>query len=240
MQIDIPRRGIMKKSFTRGLTAAAALTGAAVMGLSGLGVGDAHANGKVTKVLVDGTPVTIEVTGEHVDIQRPTNLSPVSREAWGSGKVKVTVGGKAKGGSVKVGYEVGCQVNFGGELGVGDPGAGISVAPDTSGGLTPTTSGTLPAPSATATLGPGGVTQVWLIGNMGITSSNISNTQDSNYAVSGYTFSGNTGSFAYSQEGFRVNNCAGYAAARTIVQVSVKTDSVKGIVNYTGKQFSLG
>lgn len=235
----------MKKSFTRGLTAAAALTGAAVMGLSGLGVGDAHANGKVTKVLVDGTPVTIELTGEHVDIQRSTNLSPVSREAWGSGRVKVTVGGKAKGGSVKVGYEVGCQVNFGGDVNFGNdkdgyPGGGFSVAPSTSGGLSESTSGTLPLPQATATLGPGGVTQVWLIGNMGITSSNISNTQDSNYGINGYTFSGNTGSFVYSQEGFRVNNCAGYAAARTIVQVSVKTDSVKGIVNYTGKQFSLG
>lgn len=234
----------MKKSLTRGLTAAAALTGAAVMGLSGLGAGDAHANGKVTKILVDGTPVTIELTGEHVDIQRSTNLSPVSREGWGSGKVKVTVGGKAQGGSVKVGYEVGCQVNFGGDINFGNdddgyPGAGVTVTPSSS-GPSVTRSGKAPLPQATATLGPGGVTQVWLIGNMGITSSNITNTQDSNYAINGYTFSGNTGSFVYSQEGFRINNCAGYAAARTIVQVSVKTDSVKGVVNYTGKQFSLG
>ncbi len=230
----------MKKSFTRGLTAAAALTGAAVMGLSGIGAGDASANGKVTKTLVDGTPVTIELTGERVDIQRSTNLSPVSREAWGSGKVKVTVGGEAKGGTIKVGYEVGCQVNFGGGLGVGEPGVEGSVAPSTSGGVSTTSSGTPPAPSATATLGPGGVERVWLIGNMGITSDDVTNSADDNYSVSDYSFSGSTGGLVYSQEGFRVNNCAGYAAARTIVQVTVKTDSVKGVVLYTGKQFSLG
>lgn len=233
----------MKKSFTRGLTAAAALTGAAVMGLSGLGAGDAHANGKVTKVLVDGTPVTIEVTGERVAVQRSTNLSPVSREAWGSGRVKVTVGGKADGGSIKVGYEVGCQINFGGEV---DPIKGngltgtVSPAPGDSPPVDIVGTGSLPTPSAEASLSPGKVQRVWLIDNMGITSSDVTNKDDDNYAISGFTFKGNTGGLVYSQEGFRVNNCAGYAAARTIVQVTVKTDSVKGIVNYTGKQFSLG
>ena len=196
-------------------------------------------------MLVDGTTVTIELTGEHVDIQRSTNLSPVSREAWGSGKVKVTVGGKAKGGSIKVGYEVGCQVNFGGDINFGNdddgyPGVGASVAPSTSGGPDITTKGTLPKPQATATLGPGGVERVWLIGNMGITSNDVTNSADDNYSVSDYSFTGNTGGLVYSQEGFRVNNCAGYAAARTIVQVTVSTDSVKGVVLYTGKQFSLG
>lgn len=235
----------MKKSFTRGLTAAAALTGAAAMGLSGIGAGDAAANGKVVKTLVDGTPVTIEVTGERVDVQRPTNLSPLTREAWGSGRVKVTVGGKATGGAVKVGYEVGCQVNFGGEAGIGSPTLGGTVAPNPSydGSNSPvkyTNGNELPTPSAEATLGPGGVTRVWLIGNMGITSSDVTNSADDNYAVSGLTFKGNTGGVVYSQEGFRINNCAGYAAARTIVQVTVKTDSVKGVVNYTGKQFTLG
>lgn len=232
----------MKKSFTRGLTAAAALTGAAVMGLSGIGAGDASANGKVTKTLVDGTPVTIELTGERVDIQRSTNLSPVSREAWGSGKVKVTVGGKAKGGTIKVGYEVGCQVNFGGDLGVGKPSitGTVSPAPGDSPPVDVVGTGTLPTPGAEATLGPGGVERVWLIGNMGITSDDVTNSADDNYSVSDYSFSGSTGGLVYSQEGFRVNNCAGYAAARTIVQVTVKTDSVKGVVLYTGKQFSLG
>ena len=236
----------MKKSFTRGLTAAAALTGAAAMGLSGIGAGDAAANGKVVKTLVDGTPVTIEVTGERVDVQRPTNLSPLSREAWGSGRVKVTVGGKATGGAIKVGYEVGCQINFGGGANIGDdkngyPGVGATATPgsgDTPVNIAPSV--TAPTPQASASLGPGGVTRVWLIGNMGITSSDVTNSADDNYAVSGVTFKGSTGGVVYSQEGFRLNSCAGYAAARTIVQVTVKTDSVKGVVTYTGKQFSLG
>lgn len=236
----------MKKSFTHRLAAVAGVAGVAVVGMTALGTGSAAANGSVTKTLVDGTPVTISLTDEKVAIQRSTNLSPLSREAWGSGKIKVTVGGSAKGAVIKAGYEVGCQVSFGGSAGINDgdnaPGVGASAAPSTSGSapITVTPSVTLPAPNASATLSPGGVQQVWLIGNMGITSSDVTNTQDKNYNVGDYTFTGNTGGIAYSQEGFRVNNCAGYAAARTIVQVTVTTDSVKGVVYYTGKQFSLG
>ncbi len=232
----------MNKSFTRRAAAVAGVAGAVVMSVTSLGAGSAAANGSVTKTLVDGTPVTIQVFDEKVAIQRPTNLSPLTREAWGSGKVRVTVGGEAKGGSVKVGYEIGCQVNFGGGAGVG-AGIGASVTPSEiiSGNPGNPFSGNEDPAKGTAevTLGPGGVSQLWLLGN-NIQSSDKSNSADDDYYASSYAFKGKTGGVAYSQEPFALNGCAGYAAARTIVAVTVTTDTVKGVVVYTGKQFSLG
>ena len=67
----------------------------------------------VTRTLVDGTPVTVQLFDEYVNVQRAVTNVQTSREVWVSGKVKVTVGGKAEGGSVNAGYLVGCQVNFG-------------------------------------------------------------------------------------------------------------------------------
>ena len=239
----------MKKSYTRRLAAVAAVAGAAAMGLSGVSAGNADAGplpgGKVTKTLVDGTPVSITLSKESISVQRPINQSALSREAWGSGTVSVNVGGKAKGGSIKVGYELGCQVNFGAsaELKGGadvKPGA---ANPNALGGAA-AVYGTSAGGTGGVTRGPGGVTKYWLIsgdslGNS-IQSSDVTNKDDDNYTAGDLTFTGSTGGVTYSQEHFVLNGCAGYASARTIVQVTVKTDSVKGIVTYTGKPFSLG
>ncbi|WP_290724764.1 MspA family porin [Gordonia sp. UBA6683] len=239
----------MKKSYTRRLAAVAAVAGAAAMGLSGVSAGQADAGplpgGKVTKTLVDGTPVSITLSKESISVQRPINQSALSREAWGSGTVSVKVGGKADGGSIKVGYELGCQVDFGvsGGLGTGasvEPGA---ANPNAIGDTDAKWSGTQGG-NGQVTLGPGGVTKYWLIsgdslGNS-IQSSDVTNKDDDNYTAGDLTFTGSTGGVTYSQEHFVLNGCAGYASARTIVQVTVKTDSVKGIVTYTGKPFTLG
>jgi len=48
------------------------------------------------------------------------------------------------------------------------------------------------------------------------------------------------GGVASSQQQFKVASCAGYAAARAFVQVTVSTDAVKGVVVLNGKHFSLG
>lgn len=241
----------MKKSNTRRLAAVAAVAGAAAMGLSSVSAGHADAGplpgGKVTKTLVDGTPVSIALSNESISVQRPINQSALSREAWGSGTVSVKVGGNAKGGAIKVGYELGCQVDFGVSGGLG---AGTSFKPGEGDG-TPGNPGPNDAVwsnsqggNGQVTLGPGGVTKYWLIsgdslGNS-IQSSDVTNKDDDNYTAGDLSFTGSTGGVTYSQEHFVLNGCAGYASARTIVQVTVKTDSVKGIVTYTGKPFSLG
>ncbi|WP_168701255.1 MspA family porin [Gordonia paraffinivorans] len=228
----------MKKNITRRVVAAAGLTGAVAMGLTSLAAGGATAGplpgGKITRTLVDGTPVTIQLFDEYVNVQRPVSNVPTSREAWVSGKVKVTVGGKADGGTIKVGYDVGCQVNFSSN-GVEVPGVGGGI--DYSDPSNITADGGLQGDSVGGgvTLGPGQVERVWIINETSGT-----DTAYSDYNLSAYSFKGNKGGLAYSQEQFKVDGCAGYAAARAVIQVTVSTDSVKGVVALNGKHFSLG
>ncbi|MFE0749400.1 MspA family porin [Gordonia sp. NPDC058843] len=233
----------MKKNITRRVVAAAGITGAVAMGLTSLGAGGATAGplpgGTITKTLVDGTPVTVQLFDEYVNVQRPISNVPTTREVWLSGKVRVTVGGKAEGGSIKVGYDVGCQVNFGGgEVGVPGVSGGVDYTNPgnvtAGGGLTPADSdgnyGT-----GGFSLGPGEVKRQWLVNE-----TSGDNTAYKNYEVNAYTFAGQRGGVAFSQEQFKVESCAGYAAARAFVQVTVSTDAVKGVVVLNGKHFSLG
>lgn len=222
----------MNNKITRRVVAAAAISGAAVMGIAGLGDAPAHAGklpgGQITKRLADGTPVTVTLFDQFVNIQRAVTNVQTSREAWVTGKVRVNVGGKADGGSIKVGYDVGCQVNFGAGAEAGAKG-GI----DTSGA--PSISNDDTGGSATVTLGPGQVKTVWVINT---TSGDSTAYKD--YEVNDYTFKGNKGGVVYSQEKFGVDGCAGYASARPRIQVTVSTDSVKSVTVLNGKPFSLG
>ncbi|WP_238421267.1 MspA family porin [Gordonia sp. 'Campus'] len=228
----------MKKNITRRVVAAAGLAGAVAMGLTSLGAGGATAGplagGTITKTLVDGTPVTVQLFDEYVNVQRPISNVPTTREVWLSGKVRVTVGGKAEGGSVKVGYDVGCQVNFGGgEVSVPGVAGGI----DYSDPSNVTVGGGLDGEEVGGgfSLGPGEVKRQWLI--------NETSGDDKSYKgyeVNAYTFKGNKGGVVYSQEQFKVESCAGYAAARAFIQVTVSTDAVKGVVALNGKPFSIG
>ncbi|WP_279101824.1 MspA family porin [Gordonia bronchialis] len=220
----------MKKNITRRVVAGAAVTGAAVMGVATLSDGVAAAGplpgGKITKTLADGTPVTVTLFDQFANYQRAVTNVQTSREVWVTGKVRVNVGGKADGGSIKVGYDVGCQVNFGAEAGAY---GGVDIGEDG------------PAPngdtgiSGAVTLGPGQVKTVWVVNT---TSGDSTAYKD--YEVNDYTFSGNKGGVVYSQEKFGVDGCAGYASARPRIQVTVSTDSVKSVTVLNGKPFSLG
>lgn len=223
----------MKKNITRRVVAGAAVVGAAMMGVASLGDGAASAGpvpgNKVTKTLADGTPVTIQLFDQFANVQRAVTNVQTSRETWVSGKVRVTVGGKAEGGSIKVGYDVGCQINFGASAGAD---AGYDTAPndDNTGpkGPSATTGGGV-------TLGPGEVKTVWVINT---TSGDSTAYKD--YNVNDFSFKGSKGGLVYSQEQFGVDGCAGYASARARIQVTVKTDSVKSVTVLNGKPFSLG
>ncbi|WP_168703185.1 MspA family porin [Gordonia paraffinivorans] len=214
----------MKKNITRRVVAAAGLTGAVAMGLTSLAAGGATAGplpgGTVTRTLVDGTPVTVTLYDEFVNVQRAVTNVPTSREVWLSGKIKVTVGGKAEGGSVNAGYLVGCQVNFGASAG-GD--AGIDSSGGAAGG------------SAGFTLGPGQATYFPIIETTSGT-----DTAYENYHVNSYSFKGKKGGVVYSQEKFGLDGCAGYASAKAKVKVTVSTDAVKGVITLYGKPFSIG
>ncbi|MFW0786856.1 MspA family porin [Gordonia sp. CPCC 206044] len=218
----------MKKINTR-VAAGVGLAGAAVMGLTSLGAGGAVAGplpgGFVSKTLVDGTPVTVRLSDEFVNVQKAVTNVQTSREVWLSGKVKVTVGGKAEGGKVNAGYLVGCQVNFGASAD-----GGVKAEPSADGGV----SGSGEATGG-FTLGPGQAKYVPVIDT-----TSGDDTAYKNYEVHSYKFKGNKGGVAYSQEKFGLDGCAGYASAKAKVTVSVDTDSVKGVVTLYGKPFSLG
>ncbi|GAA1481482.1 hypothetical protein GCM10009624_19220 [Gordonia sinesedis] len=223
----------MNKKITRRAAAVAGAAGVAVMGLTSLGAGGAAAGplpgGSVTKTLVDGTPVTIRLTNEYVNVQRAVTNVQTSREVWISGKVRVTVGGEAKGGSIKAGYIVGCQLDFG-----AGANGGADAKLDPSDLQNPQVSGGAEVGGG-FTLGPGQAKYVPIIDE-----TSGDNTAYEDYNVSDYTFKGKTGGVAYSQEKFGVDGCAGYAAAKAKIQVKVSTDAVKGIVTLYGKPFSLG
>lgn len=219
----------MKKNITRGVVAAAGLTGAVAMGLTSLAAGGATAGplpgGTVTRTLVDGTPVTVQLFDEYVNVQRAVTNVQTSREVWVSGKVKVTVGGKAEGGSVNAGYLVGCQVNFGASA---EGGAGVTA--DSAGGALSSAE-----VGAGFTLGPGQASYFPIIETTSGT-----DTAYSDYKVNSYSFKGKTGGVVYSQEKFGMDGCAGYASAKAKIKVTVSTDAVKGVITLYGKPFSIG
>lgn len=218
----------MNSKITRRVAAAAGLTGAAVMALTSVGAGGAEAGplpgANVTKKLVDGTSVNIQLFDENVNIQRAVSNVPTSREVWLSGKVRVTVGGGAEGGSINAGYIVGCQLNFGAS---GGTKGGLAVTPQEGGGA-PTASSSGDA-NLGFNLGPGQAGYVPVI-----------QTKSGDDTINSFTFTGNRGGVVYSQERFTVNGCAGFAEAKAKIQVTVDTDSVKGVVTAYGKPFSIG
>jgi hypothetical protein len=228
----------MNKIITRRVAAGVGITGAALMAITATGAGDAAAspvpNTTLTKNLVDGTPIKVELFGQDVSYKNAIVESfNLVREVWVSGKVRVTVGGEATGGTIAAGYIVGCQVDLG--LG-GGAGAqwGSTTTLDPSTGDTSTDSGWAeggePGANTTLSLKPGQAGYVPII--------QTSDSDDD--GVFDYTFTGNAGGVAYSQETFKYSNCGGYAEAKAKVTVTVDTDAVKGVVTLYGQPFSIG
>lgn len=220
----------MNKIITRRVAAGVGITGAALMAITATGTGEASAapvaNTTVTKTLVDGTPVKIELFGQNVNYQNSIVESfNLVREVWVSGKVRVTVGGEASGGTIAAGYIVGCQVDIG--LGAsGDGGVLLQNPEDADNPNGPSASA-----GTTLKIGPGQAGYIPI----------IQTTDSDDDGVTDYTFTGSQGGVAYSQESFKTdNNCGGYAEAKAKVTVTVDTDAVKGVITLYGKPFSIG
>ncbi|MGZ8179050.1 MspA family porin [Williamsia sp. SKLECPSW1] len=237
----------MNSTSMRRAAAAAGIVGVSAVALASMGAGNAAAaslpDKTVTQRLVDGTSVTVSLTGQNYTIARSTVAVPTSRHAWVSGKVKVTVNGKAEGGSITAGYYVGCQVNFGaGATGGGSLDAGVAGEDGDqtvdlgTGAITTGPSTYAPSLGATAnqgislTLGPGKTGFVPV----------VNYTDDDDKTVNSVAFKGSSAGIAYSQEDFHVEQCAGFAEAKAYIKVQVSTEAVDGYVTLVGKPFSLG
>ena len=202
------------------LVTAVAVTGVASASVAGPGVAEAQKLPSTAKTkAVPGGSVTIKLTDQKFTVSRAVTGVGTSREVLVSGKVRVSTGGDVKGGTVTAGYQVGCQVNFGGSQG----GAGASGAV---GGGSPAAAA---GPSASFALGPGQAVFVPVIkANVG------------GEAVNSFTFTGHKGGVAYSQERFGVDGCLGFAEAGALVNVQVSGQDSKANVTLYGKPFSLG
>lgn len=227
----------MSKTITRRVVAGVSLAAVSAFGLSAIGAGGADAGkvpgSTVTKRLVDGTPVKVELFGQNVRYKNSIVESfNLTREVWVSGKVRVTVGGEAEGGNIAAGYIVGCQVNIG--IGNGTEitgGVTSTLTPTTRGATINTVGGIDPISNTTSLdLGPGQAGYVPI----------IQEADDDDDAVNSFSFKGKKGGAAFKDETFRVEGCGGFAEAKAKVKVTVNTEAVKGVISVYGKPFSLG
>ncbi|GAA1897343.1 MspA family porin [Williamsia serinedens] len=223
----------MKNSTKRRVGAAAGIAAVSAVALSSMGAGGAAAGplpgGFTTQTLADGTKVSVQLKDEFVTIARSGAANATTRNAWVSGKVIVTVNGaQASGGDVTAGYLVGCQVDFSGG---GSVGSGGALAFDNGGIAAGDTNVT---PNGSVTLAPG-VAKFIPVLDSGVGKYNGSDSSDTSFS-----FKGNRGGIAYSQETFQVNGCAGYASAKAAISVKVSTDAVDGYVTLYGRPFSIG
>lgn len=221
------------------VSVAAALAGAAMIALTGATAGVAEAKklpGATKTRSFDEGKVTMRLFDESYTVRRAVTHVPTSREVWVSGKVAVTTSGDVKGGNVRAGYLVGCQLGFGADSGAGVGGEfdflklPATPVPDDEilGALDDAFT-----PNAGVrggfTLAPGQAVYVPVI-----------KASAGGREADSFNFGAARGGVAYSQERFGVDGCAGHASARAMVTVRVGTPTFKGNITMYGKPFSLG
>ncbi|MFE2957240.1 MspA family porin [Nocardia tengchongensis] len=210
-------------------------TATVALGLSATGA--AHADtvvplpgGHLTQTLSDGTVVDVTLTGESATISPSMGATPVHRNAWASGTVAVQLSGAtAKGGRIDPGYIVGCQVTIDGGGVNGGPNVGASW--DNQGNVTPQAGVN---GGGNLTLGPGQARAFHLL--------DLEQPDDFGREIHRWRneFHSLNGSVSWSDETIGLSGCAGYAQARSFVNVEVETDNVKTWVTLWGQPFSLG
>ncbi|MFC4376838.1 MspA family porin [Nocardia halotolerans] len=211
----------------------AGLVGAAAVAVGMLSAGAANADtfvplpgGEITKTLSDGSVVTVRLVGESATISPSMGSTPVHRNAWVSGSAQVEVSGNAKGGKIRPGYVVGCQVNI--------DGGGVDGGVEGEGSWDGEDGGVGAESGAELSLGPGQAKSFYLLDlEKADDYGNEDHSKDNK-------FKGNTGSVTWADSTIGLSGCGGYAQARSFVQVKVETDNVKSIVTLWGQPFSIG
>ncbi|MFC9557185.1 MspA family porin [Rhodococcus sp. NPDC056960] len=216
--------------------AAVGAAAAAAMGLCSVGAANADTfvplpGGSITQTLADGTVVTVNLTDESATVSPSMGSTPLHRNVWVSGKASVELQGDGvQSAYIYPGYVLACQVDFGAEAGA-EGGAGMAWSDIVAGTVGNPLSG---GASGGVTLGPGSAIPVDIL--------------DQEYADpyggeahwGGNYVEGPTGSVSWSDSTLGVSGCAGYAQARSYVNVSVETDNVSSTVTLWGQPFSIG
>ncbi|WP_067533483.1 MspA family porin [Nocardia crassostreae] len=187
--------------------------------------------GEITQTLSDGTVVNVRLVGESANINPSLGSTPLHRNAWVSGSAQVQISGAngTVGGKIVPGYVVGCQVNISGGGAEASQSNDFAVSAD---GVS-VTPGALNG-GGKLTLGPGQSKAFYILDleapdDYGSESHNKNN-----------KFKGSNGSVTWADTTIALGGCAGYAQARSFVQVQVETDNVVGTVTLWGQPFSLG
>ncbi|WP_077040033.1 MspA family porin [Rhodococcus sp. MTM3W5.2] len=218
-----PRRGL--RIVTTGAAAAVAL------GFCSVGAANADTivplpGGAITKTLADGTVVTVSMTDESATVSPSMGATPLHRNVWvsGSAKVEISGGSGAEGGSIEPGYIVGCQLTLGGETG-----ADAGIGAEWKGAAEPTAGG-----AGTVSIGPGEAASFPIL--------DLESADDfgGESHTGEHSFEGATGSVTWADSTMGVEGCAGYAQARSYVNVTIDTDNVTSTVTLWGQPFSIG
>jgi hypothetical protein len=210
-----------------------AATGAAV-GLLSAGAANADTfvplpGGSVTETLVDGTTVTLSMTGESALINPPMGATPLHRNVWVSGSARAEISGADVAGvrsKLRPGYVVGCQVNIAGGNANGGANASQSYASDSA-------QGSVSAGGALS-LGPGQAATVYIL------DLETADPFGDKVHVPFNAFRGPQGAVTWKNSTIGLSGCAGYAQARSFVRIEVETAQVKQDVTLWGQPFSIG
>ncbi|OUS92369.1 MspA family porin [Rhodococcus sp. NCIMB 12038] len=216
--------------------AAVGAAAAATMGFFSVGAANADTfvplpGGSITQTLADGTVVTVNLTDESANISPSMGSTPLHRNVWVNGKASVHLDGAgATGADIQPGYVLACQVDFGAEAGAGVESGNLADLVTGAATSIPVT----PAGSGAVTLGPGEAVSVDIIDLEAADAYG----GESHSAYN--SFEGTDGSVSWADSTLGVSGCAGYAQARSYVNVSVETDNVSSTVTLWGQPFSLG
>jgi MspA len=183
--------------------------------------------GTISKTLADGTVVTVTMSDESANISGSMGSTPLHRNVWVSGSAKVAISGGsgAEGGDIEPGYIVACQLTLGGEAGAE---SGMGAGWD----------GTAGEPSASnagnVSIGPGEAASFSVL--------DLESADDfgGESHTGEHSFEGASGSVTWADSTMGIEGCAGYAQARSYVNVTVDTENVKGTVTLWGQPFSIG
>jgi len=178
-----------------------------------------------SRTLSDGTVVSVTRSGETAAVTPSLGGTPLQRNANVSGRYSVHLSKPSPQFRIQAGYVVGCQVAV---SGLNASGANTGTATSSN----PTDSATL---GTTLTLGPGRTVQY-----------NITDHEradpfgaDQHKPWVNYNNAAD-GTYSYRNISLSVVGCAGYAQARSYVNIWIFNDTVDQIVTLYGQPFSLG
>lgn len=202
------------------------------------------ADNEISKTLVDGTTVTIKGFGQSGLISPSMGATPTQRNVWVTGNYTVETSNPG-GGSIEPGFLVGCQVDFaagisGGLEGSFGQGNTIKLDPrDPKLEIDRTQPNTYKIGAGlNLDLAPGQLNDVKLVADE--TDAKIDGVTVATEESNSFDFSGNGGGFTFADETLSVSGCAGFAEARSYVNVTIENDAVTSTVTLWGQPFSIG